>query len=327
MLSLIKVEKVLIKNKKKLLEKSKIAVGIGYKTVSGKPTGELAIIGSVEKKLPKSKLAEKDLIPETVSGIPTDIIETGIIKALHTNRHRPAPGGVSIGHVNITAGTLGCIVKKGDIRYILSNNHVLACSNDAERGDAIIQPGTHDKGIYPDDHIAELFDFVPINFTGIPSGCPVSGAFIAVINGILHLIRSKTRLQSVIQAEENLVDAAIARPLKNEDVSDEIMEIGTVEGMKSAILGMKIQKSGRTTGLTTGEVTQVDVTVNVQYGEGKLASFSDQIMSGKMCEGGDSGSAVLDMDGYLCGLLFGGSDTSMVANRIENVFELLNIHL
>ena len=327
MLSLIKVEKVLIKNKKKLLEKSKIAVGIGYKTVSGKQTGELAIIGSVEKKLPKSKLAEKDLIPEMVSGIPTDIIETGIIKALHTNRHRPALGGVSIGHVNISCGSLGCIVKKDGTRCILSNNHVLACSNDAERGDAIIQPGAHDKGIFPDDHIAELFDFVPINFTGIPSECPVSGAFIAVINGLLHLTRSKTRLQSVIQAEANLVDAAIARPLKNEDVSDEIMEIGKVEGMKSAILGMKIQKSGRTTGLTTGEVTQVDVTVNVQYGEGKLASFSDQIMSGKMCEGGDSGSAVLDMDGYLCGLLFGGSDTSMVANRIENVFELLNIHL
>ena len=327
MISLIQAEKILIKNKKKLLEKSKIAVGIGYKTVSGKQTGELAIIGSVEKKLPKSKLAEKDLIPEMVSGIPTDIIETGIIKALHTNRHRPAMGGISIGHIDISCGTLGCIVKKGDARYILSNSHVLAMSGDAERGDAIIQPGAHDKGVFPDDHIAELFDFVPINFTGVPSECPVSGAFIAAINSILYLIKSKTRLQSVIQAESNLVDAAIARPLNDEDVSDEIMDIGTVEGMKSAILGMKIQKSGRTTKHTTGEVTQVNVTANVQYDAGRIASFSDQIMAGPMSAGGDSGSAVLTEDNYLTGLLFAGSDQITLINNINNVFELLEIRL
>lgn len=327
MISLIQAEKILIKNKKKLLEKSKIAVGIGYKNVSGKQTGELAIIGSVEKKLSKSKLTKKDFIPEMVNGIPTDIIETGIIKALHTNQHRPAPGGVSIGHVNISAGTLGCVVKKGDTRYILSNNHVLANCNDAEIGDVILQPGTHDKGIYPDDHIAELFDFVPINFTGVPSECPVSGAFIAIINGILYLIKSKTHLQSVIQTEENLVDAAIARPLNDESVSDEIMEIGKIEGMKSAILGMRIQKSGRTTKHTTGEVTQIDVTVNVQYGEGKIASFSDQIMAGPMSAGGDSGSVVLTEDNYLVGLLFAGSDQVTICNRIENVFELLDINL
>lgn len=228
---------------------------------------------------------------------------------------------------SISAGTLGCIVRRDNLRYILSNNHVLACSNDAKIGDSILQPGSHDKGISPADYIADLTDFVPINFSGVPSECPVSEAFTKGINSILWMIRRKTRLYSVIQAESNLVDAAIAKPLNDENISNEIMEIGKIEGVTSAILGMKIQKSGRTTGLTQGEITQIDVTANVQYGEGKIAQFTDQIMSGPMSAGGDSGSAILTEDRFLCGLLFAGSDKITISNRIENVFELLNVTL
>ena len=140
MISLIQAEKVLAKKRKALLKKDVQAVGIGYKTVEGKQTGELAIIGSVEKKLPKSKLTKKNFIPSEIKGVSTDVQEVGIIKALHTERHRPTLCGTSVGHVNISAGTLGCIVKKGDdTRYILSNNHVLADSNNAPIGSAILQ--------------------------------------------------------------------------------------------------------------------------------------------------------------------------------------------
>lgn len=329
MISFVDVQKALIKNRRKLLKKHIEAVGIGYKTKEGKQTCELAVICSVKKKILLTKVPKKDLIPTKVNGVLTDVVEVGVIKALHTNRHRPALGGISIGHVDITAGTLGYIVKgkAAGTRFILSNNHVLACSNDAEIGDSILQPGTHDKGTFPEDHIANLADFVPIHFSGLPSDCPISDAFVKAVNEILRGIRSKTRLHSTKQSETNLVDAAIALPLIDEDVSDEIMEIGRIIGIKSAILGMKIQKSGRTTGHTRGEVTQVDVTVNVQYGGGKIASFSDQIMAGPMSAGGDSGSAVLTEDNELCGLLFAGSDQVTICNRIENVMELLNVHL
>lgn len=327
MIQFIEVQKALKRNRKKLLKKHLTSIGIGYKVVKGKQTGELCIICGVQKKKGIERLSPKEIIPLFVNGIKTDVTETGIIKALHTERHRPVIGGTSIGHHLITAGTVGPTVKKEEVRYILSNNHVLACSNDANIGDDIIQPGSHDGGTVAKDHVAELSAYVPISFSGIPSECPISGLFTFFINGILKIIGSKTRLQSVKQAEANLVDAAIARPLADKDLSDEIMEIGKVEGLKSAILGMKIKKSGRTTGLTTGEITQVNVTVNVQYGEGKIATFEDQIMAGKMCEGGDSGSAVLTDDNYLCGLLFAGSDTSMIASRIENVFELLDVQL
>jgi hypothetical protein len=50
----------------------------------------------------------------------------------------------------------------------------------------------------------------------------------------------------------NKVDAAIARPLNDQDVRNDILEIGTIKGLVSGELGMAIKKSGRTTGLTTG---------------------------------------------------------------------------
>jgi len=65
--------------------------------------------------------------------------------------------------------------------------------------------------------------------------------------------------------------------------------------------------------------------VKVQYGGGRVALFVDQLMAGAMSQGGDSGSAVLDDSDRLVGLLFAGSDSSTVINRIENVFSALNL--
>jgi hypothetical protein len=130
-----------------------------------------------------------------------------------------------------------------------------------------------------------------------------------------------------IEAADNLVDAAIARPLNNADVSAEIRDIGTIQGIGRGELGMRVQKSGRTTGLTQGEIIQVDVTVNVQYGAGQIARFTDQLMAGAMSQGGDSGSAVLNDGKQLIGVLFAGSDNSTIINRIENIFSALNLTL
>jgi hypothetical protein len=88
-----------------------------------------------------------------------------------------------------------------------------------------------------------------------------------------------------------------------------------------------IKKSGRTTGLTAGEILQVDVTVNVQYGPGQVAQFSDQLLAGPMSQGGDSGSAVLDGNNRLIGLLFAGSESTTIINRIEHVFSGLGLTL
>jgi hypothetical protein len=323
------IRETLRRNRHQLLKRSNvIATGVGYKTTSRQKTTTLSIICSVTEKVAASRLSSRDMVPKTLEDIPTDVVQTGPIRALQstTDRLRPAPGGVSIGHRDITAGTLGCLVHKDGQKFVLSNNHVLANSNQAEIGDPILQPGPYDGGTYPADHIADLADFVPINIIGLPSDCPVATGIAGVLNALAKLFGSRVRMQAINQqASENLVDAAIARPLNVEDVTDEILQIGTIQGAATGELGMTIKKSGRTTGLTTGTIEQVDVSVNVQYGEGQIAMFTDQLMAGAMSQGGDSGSAVLDDNNRIVGLLFAGSDTTTVINRIENVFSALGI--
>lgn len=322
---------ILKSNRENLLKRANVvATGVGYKETGGQRTSTLCIVCSVKKKVDAGQLSGQDLVPATVAGMPTDVLQTGVIRALQapTDRFRPAPGGVSVGHGAITAGTLGCWVTKNGQKVILSNNHVLANSNDAEIGDPILQPGPFDGGNFPQDHIANLEQFVPIAFEGEPSQCQFANAVISVFNLGCRAINSSTRYRVTnVQAVDNLVDAAIARPLNPADIKDEILNIGPIQGTVQGELGMAVKKSGRTTGFTTGEIQQVDVTANVQYGAGQIALFTDQLLAGAMSQGGDSGSAVLDDDNRLTGLLFAGSDTTTIINRIENVFSALGISL
>ncbi len=314
--------------KRLLMNPNVVATGIGYKIVEGKKTPDLSIACSVKEKLPDSQLLKKHLIASSFDGIPTDIIQTGIIRAFmaNTGRIRPAPGGVSIGHINITAGTLGCLVKKNNEVYILSNNHVLADSNNGQIGDPILQPGPYDGGLFPGDHIADLYQFIPLNFSDSRHSCSTANGIASFLNGLAKLINSNARFRTFsAQAVENLVDAAIAKPLNNSEVTGEILEIGTIQGTVTGELGMAIKKSGRTTGLTTGEITQVDVSATVSYGDNKTALFTDQLMAGAMSQGGDSGSAVLTAGNQLTGLLFAGSDSTTIINRIENVVTALGV--
>lgn len=307
-----------------------IATGIGYKKVQGKITDDLCIICSVENKVASTSLTEKQLVPAVVRGIPTDVQPVGLIHALQspTGRFRPAPGGVSIGHVHITAGTLGCLVKKNNKVCILSNNHVLANSNQAGRGDMILQPGPHDGGRISNDQIARLDDFIKIVFENEPGGCRVANAITGLANLLARIAGRKTRLYSIsTDSSGNLVDCAIAEPLNQADVTDQILQIGKVTGIAEGALGMKVKKSGRTTGLTEGVIEQIYASVRVSFGSGKTALFTDQLIAGAMSQGGDSGSAVLSENNDIVGLLFAGSTSTTVINRIQNVFSLLKVTL
>jgi hypothetical protein len=104
------------------------------------------------------------------------------------------------------------------------------------------------------------------------------------------------------------------------------LNIGVPIGVGSATLGTALQKMGRTTGYTTDQVTQLDVTVSVDYG-GKIATFRNQLMAGAMSQGGDSGSAVLDMNKRVVGLLFAGSNTTTIMNPIQLVLDGLQVQL
>lgn len=343
--SIEEIRSVLNNRRAELMNKPNVfATGIGYKFADGKQTEQLCIKCSVQVKKPKEQLRPEALIPPQINDIPTDVDPMGLFFAYQDpkERFRPAPGGVSIGHYNITAGTLGCWVKKNNDLYILSNNHVIANSNAASPGDAILQPGPADGGAISQDKIAELNAFVPINFeeengggngngNGGPS-CPTASAVSKVLNTMASAVGSTTRIkpyrmETSPTATGNLVDAAIALPDSPEYVDQEILEIGNIAGVREGELGMAVKKSGRTTGFTAGQIQQVDVTARVNYGSNRVATFNNQLMAGSMSQGGDSGSAILDNDNNIVGLLFAGSSTTTLINRIQDVFSELNVTL
>lgn len=333
------IESALSANQEKLLRKKNVVgVAVGKRIAKGEETDETCIVVFVSRKEPLGALSKRDLVPASLGAVRTDVVETGEFIAYQTppadrqKKFRPAPPGVSIGHYKITAGTFGCVVvdKEGH-RLILSNNHVLANSNDAKLGDPILQPGRYDGGNLQDT-IAGLENFVEIKFQNDNSPCTLSRAVTAILNFFSRIFRRKTRFRAVVSGGENLVDAALGYPGHPSDIVDEIIDIGKPVGTKPPSIGMSVIKSGRTTGTQRGAIQYTNAVVSVSYGPGRLAKFIDQIVitPGEFSAGGDSGSAIctfFDDEPYLVGLLFAGSGSHTIGNKIENVFRLLDVGL
>jgi len=335
------IKQVKEKYTKKLKRKGNVnGVAIGEKFSGGVATGEEAITVFVEKKKPIAQLKKDDLIPKELKGYKTDVIEIGKVKALSdpTKKYRPAPGGVSIGHYAITAGTFGCVVRKNGQRFILSNNHVLANSNAAKIGDPILQPGAYDGGTLA-DQISVLAEFIPIDFGGTqpppqpPPGdnggeswCPIANMFAKITNFAARTIGSSYRVIVEKRSAPNYVDCALAGPVGNE-VLDNILDIGDWSGwMTNVDLYIPIKKMGRTTVYTEDKIIHRSATIDVEYGPGLIATFEEQLMAGPMSAGGDSGSLILHRDtNKAIGLLFAGSPAVTIINPIQFVIDALGI--
>ena len=312
-----------------------VGVGVGYKETEGTITDEVAVIVNVAKKIPKAQLTESDTVPCDLDGVKTDVVETGRFLAGQVNsqaqstkdRWRPTvPPGVSIGHVDITAGTFGCLVLRGSEIFILSNNHVLANVNQGHPGDTIIQPGRYDGGS-PADQVATLAEYIPIDFGGTGAECNIASGVEKALNVLAETLGSQHRVMAYRTSPgENLVDVALARPLGSFQFTPDIYKIGRPKGVREATLGTNVQKTGRTTDYTKGRIVQIDVTSSVDY-NGRTATFTDQLMATAMSAGGDSGSAILDEEGYVVGLLYAGSASATLINPIQTVLSLLNVEL
>lgn len=293
-----------------LSKRNVVGVAVGYRNADKEPTDTPAVVALVERKLPLAALSAEDEVPREIHGVRTDVYEVGRLEALQlpTDRFRPViPSGVSIGHYKITAGTLGVMVKDrttGD-RLILSNNHVLANSNDATKGDAVLQPGPTDGGKDPGDIVAHLERFIELDYLEGPisggdtepdpgeeptrppsSACDLVDVLVGLSNLLAGITGSEKRVQATtIQAlaasgqsipaptpvaaqassTTNIADCALARPVDESMFSGSILGIGTIEGTKAPELGMKLRKHGRTTSYTEGLITLLNATVNVNY--------------------------------------------------------------
>lgn len=318
-----------------------VACGVGFKIKGERQTCIPSIVVSVTHKEPPQTLSPSDLIPQAIQNITTDVIETGEIEALSLDRRlaiRPARPGTSIGHFEGNTGTFGCVVQRGTQKFILGNNHVLANLNKAKLGDSILQPGISDGGI-AQDAVGQLAMYVPIRFLEEPVVIDTSASAQSTerqgcsqwISRLLEVIGTLGNpgavTQPTIPLHENRVDAALAAPLDNILLDPCIIDFGGPPlGIVGPKLGMRVVKSGRTTGITEAQIIQIDVTVNVRYGN-QMARFTHQIMTTPFSELGDSGSLVLDFERKAVGLLFSGSDQITVLNPIRSVLSALDAEL
>ena len=333
-----------------------VGVAIGFRNFKEQTTDQLAVAVLVEQKKPVEALSADDLVPQQVNGMRTDVIEVGRLEA-HINprdRFRPhVPAGVSIGHYKVTAGTIGAIVfdRNTGEPLILSNNHVLANSNDSAIGDAVLQPGPTDHGVRPDDVVAKLHRFEMLRFysdsgqgptpptTSPPllpvGGCDIVELFMSVGNTLARINGSARRLATIPAPKAqtlgnpivpNKVDAALARPNNPMLFQQSIATIGRPNGTKNAQLGMQIRKHGRTTGYTEGSVMLMNATVDVSYGENLQARFVGQVITSPMSQGGDSGALIVEGDSLnAVGLLFAGSRRASIFTPIDVVLDVLDV--
>ncbi|NLW07248.1 MAG: hypothetical protein GX039_04615 [Clostridia bacterium] len=332
---MLKVERVLAKHSLNLMRlPNVVGVGRGYKCVRGETTRTPAVVVLVKEKVPQAKLQRGAKVPQVLDYVNTDVLEVGELRLLsRTGYQRPAQPGMSIGHYKVTAGTFGAVVKdrRSGEPLILSNNHVLAnISNGrdgrASIGDPIYQPGVYDGGS-SEQVIAYLERFVPIYpAVNRELSCPRAARIQELLTNFVRLFRSdyQVRLEK-INAAGNLVDCAVARPVKKEYIQPEILELGMVKGVREPRVGMEIVKSGRSSGITRSVIKVMQATVKVGLEEGMSGVFTNQFVTGQIAQPGDSGSLVLDTENYAVGLLFAGSDLTSISNPIQTVLDQLEV--
>src|SRR5712691_12441734 len=240
------------------------------------------------------------------------------------DQHRPVVCGLQVQNYDddersgklaegqIIVGTIGCVARlsSGNPGF-LSNNHVVAGENRGVRGkDRILQAGA--LTISPGAQVGLLSDFVDLK----PSP---AGATLALGTAIL-----------------NDVDAGSVEATSPEQCKQGYLpprNLPTPSGIADAMLGDKVFKVGRTTGLTRGEVIQTGVIVGpIHYAPGPCWFRRSILIQGEngtpFSDHGDSGSAIVRReDGKVVGLLFAGNGQHTWACRIDDVLRSLNCRI
>jgi hypothetical protein len=233
--------------------------------------------------------------------------------ALGTSGGNQKDSQTSGGTITCCSGTLGSLVTRGGTQYLLSNNHVLARTDQALAGESIIQPGL------------------------IDSNCG---------QGANNIVGTLTQFYNLETGPSPKIDAAIAQVAQNAvDPGGNILYLGSASDANNvpvpgppaagaglpetaALLSRAVAKSGRTTGLTCSTILSVSTTTSVQYQKGCATgptfneTFNNQVAvtGGAFSAPGDSGSLIVTQDtAEAVALLFGGSDQETVGNPVGAV--------
>lgn len=302
------------------------SVGIGIKKSDNKSKdGKLCIQFTVDQKVAPERLESVGTrhIPEsfTINGKPvfTDILqrrftpslriipETVAVKDPRKRRQDTLQPGLSIAHVRETAGTIGAIVYDRDTgEPLVLSNWHVLHAGKGRIGDTVVQPGPFD-----DNH--------------------------AETNACGKLLRSHLG---------HAGDCAVAS-IEGRAVNPAILKLNVAPARIAKVdIGDKVVKSGRTTDVTYGVVTRIEVITKLDYGQGVVAIGGFEIgydekrkpSDGEISKGGDSGSAWMALDpatnkpsDIIVGLHFAGetgdAPEMALACNIHSVLEKLSVSI
>ncbi|HWF44670.1 MAG TPA: hypothetical protein VG537_08505 [Candidatus Kapabacteria bacterium] len=261
-------------------------------------------------------------IPSTIEGMHTRIENVGRVTIFkgYTGKYRSRiPAGVSVGDDDeCAAGSIGAMVTSSGMAsspqsgaittyghnsnyswtsgtrvYMLSCNHVFANEDAATAADAMDQPGRYDNSCNTGNNVGTLYAWNYISSTA-----------------------------------NNLYDAALAEC--NPSISggwtgymspQDTYAPASGSSAVNPTVGMAVEKVGRTTGLTTGSIAGINVTITVSY-TNYTATFVHQIyVRGSFIKAGDSGSMMVtnNSNHYPVGLNFAGGSNSSFANPIKPI--------
>ncbi len=297
-----------------------LGTGAGNKITGRVDTGQEAVVVYVQRKVRTGALSTEALVKPVLTlrdgqEVATDVVDVGIVRALadvNQTRVRPIVGGVSIGPTNFSlAGTIGLpLLLKGDKRYVLTNRHVIGCDWLNPAPD-MVPPGSD-------------WDLKYNIRIGSRVCQPSSGDFDGDYEQ--NWIGTVAAWSDISPNKTNLMDAAILE--LTVDANSEILGIGGYRQRAEPSIGMPVQKSGRTSGVTDGTVTGLDVTIKVEYERLGVLTFANQLALSPMLRPGDSGSAIVEKgSGAIVGLGFSGTDTISIANPIGMVLSYFGLSL
>jgi hypothetical protein len=220
--------------------------------------------------------------------------------------------------IDCCSGTLGALIQDASGRqYLLSNNHVLARSDHATIGDTIVQPGLIDNNCTPNGDGPGTVPVATLS-TWLPLRSPQTNADAAIAQIASHTVDPTGNILELGTRQSDGSLAAAPPGISSTDGKGE-----------NAILQLRIAKSGRTTGLTCGKVTALDLDVSVDYYHDCAETrpyltkiFTNQLaVSGdRFSDAGDSGALIVDTaNAEPIGLFFaGGIDASGVSHGIAS---------
>jgi hypothetical protein len=218
--------------------------------------------------------------------------------------------------VTCCSGTLGALVQRGGTFFVLSNNHVLAKSDQGKPGDQISQPGLVDNNCNAGTPVATLTQAAalkPASGTSGPAPSNVDAAIAQIISAAT-VDTSGTILDLGAQSSSSI---AAAPPSSTLAVPATVLSTNE-----------RVAKSGRSSGLTCSTLQSVNTTVSVDYdvacGGAKAftSTFSNQVIvnGGNFSASGDSGSLIVTADtARPVALLYGGNSNSTTGNPISDV--------